>query len=75
MSRHLLADVTANYQESKRRHEQYSQRGDEKSRALADAFLDEMKAIERCVTITEHNTGWRKLIEERRKAEQARAQR
>lgn len=67
--RTILGDVVEAYAECKARHEQYRGRG---QHDRADDYLDEMKLIERSITLVETNTTWRRVIAERRAREATR---
>ena len=66
--RTVLSDVTLAYQDSQSRYRQYADRGDF---LKADIYLAEMQEMERCVTVTENSTAWRRTISERVNREQA----
>ena len=51
-----LYDVSIAYTQAKERYDQYARRGDYDR---ADEALDDMKRIERCVSVHETSTEWR----------------
>lgn len=60
MNRHqrtLLFDVSTEYLRASESYERHASRGDVER---ADEALSRMQELERCVSVTEHNTSWRR---------------
>lgn len=60
--RTILGDVTLHYGHARERYTQAMRRGDH---SRADDAMSLMQEIERCITVVEVSTSWRRTVEER----------